>query len=192
MSKTYWSQRYKENNTPWDMGTTSPPLIAYLQQLTNKKQRILIPGAGSSAEIIWLWENGFTNAFVLDIAKEPLDILAEKLPTEVQKNLLHGDFFEHNEKYDLIIEQTFFCALPPTLRLAYAKKMSELIAPNGKLFGVLFDFPLTEKGPPFGGSKTEYLDYFEPIFTISKMEQCYNSIKPREGKELFFELIKRN
>ncbi len=191
MTKNYWSQRWQENNTPWDMGTASPPLTGYLQQVTNKEHRILIPGAGSSHEILWLWENGFKNAFVLDIAQEPLDILADKLPAEAAKNLMYGDFFEHSETYDLIVEQTFFCALPPELRIDYAKKMAQLLNPGGKLFGVLFDFPLTEKGPPYGGNKAEYLDYFEPIFTVAKMERCYNSIKPRADKELFFELIKR-
>ncbi|MBX2846521.1 MAG: hypothetical protein KTR13_09960, partial [Saprospiraceae bacterium] len=50
-----------------------------------------------------------------------------------------------------------------------------------------FDFPLAgdvEKRP-FGGSKEEYLSYFEPHFNIKTFEKAYNSILPRQGNELF-------
>ena len=69
--------------------------------------------------------------------------------------------------------------------------MHELLAPSGKLVGVLFNFPLNTQGPPFGGSKDEYIGYFEPMFEIKTMETCYNSIGPRMGNELFIQLVKR-
>ena len=100
------------------------------------------------------------------------------------------EHFKLEKKFDLVIEQTFFCALQPNQRKDYVKKMAEVIKPGGKLAGVLFDFPLTEQGPPFGGSQEEFGKLFKPYFTITKMERCYNSIKPRMGNELFFELIK--
>lgn len=86
----------------------------------------------------------------------------------------------------MIIEQTFFCALNPSLRNKYAKKMNELLHPKGKIIGLLFQFPLTEDGPPFGGSENEYVKLFSNNFKIKTLETAYNSIKPREGRELFF------
>ena len=50
-----------------------------------------------------------------------------------------GDFFAHKGKYDLIIEQTFFCALPPTMRQKFVWKMHQLLADEGKLAGLLFN-----------------------------------------------------
>jgi len=38
--------------------------------------------------------------------------------------------------------------------------MSELLLINGKLVGLLFNIPLFEDRPPFGGSKKEYITYF--------------------------------
>ncbi len=64
--------------------------------------------------------------------------------------------------------------------------MHGLLADNGKLVGVLFDFELTENGPPFGGSIVEYISLFYETFLITILEKCYNSIKPRQGTELFF------
>ncbi|MDX1334071.1 MAG: SAM-dependent methyltransferase, partial [Robiginitalea sp.] len=97
------------------------------------------------------------------------------------------DFFEFNEgPFDLVLEHTFFCALPPDLRPQYAEKMAGLLKKGGKLAGLLFDFPLTEEGPPFGGSREEYLRLFEPFFEIRILEEARNSIPPRAGRELFF------
>jgi hypothetical protein len=106
-------------------------------------------------------------------------------------HLILGDFFEHKGQYDLVIEQTFFCALIPELRSAYVKKMNQLLATKGELCGVMFNHPLTEQGPPFGGSVEEYQDYFEPYFEIETLEPCKNSIKPRLGNELWVELIRK-
>ncbi len=184
-----WTQRYLNQNTPWDMGTASPPLTAFLQNLSDKNQRILIPGAGNSYEAEWLFKNGFSNVFVMDISEEPLQNLKKRVPQFPQNQFLYKDFFNHDEKYDLILEQTFFCALPPSDRENYVRKMKELLKPNGQLFGVLFDFPLTEDGPPFGGSLMEYRTHFSKYFKIHKMKRCYNSIKPRSGKELFFRVL---
>jgi len=69
--------------------------------------------------------------------------------------------------------------------------MQALLSPKGKLVGLLFQFPLTESGPPFGGSKEEYLNLFSPYFEIKTLDVAYNSIKPRQGNELFFIFTKK-
>ncbi len=172
------------------MGTASPPLTAYLQLLTNKKQNILILGAGNAYEAEWLWKNGFQNVYVVEVAREPLEALRQRIPSFPSEQLILQDFFNHNAEYDLIIEQTFFCALPPQWRTKYVAKMKQLLKPGGRLTGVLFDFPLTEQGPPYGGSYKEYLQYFSPHFKVHKLERCYNSIKPRTDREFFIHMLK--
>ncbi|PHI20501.1 SAM-dependent methyltransferase [Lewinellaceae bacterium SD302] len=184
----YWQNRYENQQTGWDIGYPSTPLKEYIDQLTDRSISILIPGAGNAYEAEYLWRQGFQNVTVVDIAKAPLENLAERLPDFPPANLIHTDFYEHQGQYDLILEQTFFCALPPgpENRQRYAKKMHELLKPGGKLVGLLFDFAFEDgKGPPHGGSKTEYLGYLEPSFNVKTLDRAYNSIKPRAGKELF-------
>ena len=185
LNKDFWSKRYKENQIGWDTGAITTPLKEYIDQLTDKNCKILIPGAGNSYEAEYLHNKGFKQVFVLDLAKEPLDNLLKRVPSFPKKHLLQGDFFDLNQKFDLVIEQTFYCALNPELRDNYVKKMSEIIKPNGKIAGLLFQFPLTEKGPPFGGSKQEYIKRFSPYFELKTLETAYNSIKPRVKNELF-------
>ncbi|WP_408648414.1 class I SAM-dependent methyltransferase [Tenacibaculum retecalamus] len=104
---------------------------------------------------------------------------------------MNANFFDIDSTFDLIIEQTFFCAIDPILRVKYASKMNDLLSENGKLVGLLFDAKLNEDHPPFGGSKEEYSTYFKPYLNITKMESCYNSYHNRKGMELFVILQKK-
>lgn len=188
-SAEYWNQRYQQDNTPWDMGTPSPPLMAFCAGLPDKDIRILIPGGGSSSDAGKLWDEGFTQVFVLDWSAESLKDFQVKFPDFPSSHLLHQNFFEHSDTYDLILEQTFYCALPPDKRDDYVRKVHSLLLGGGELVGVLFDFPLSEAGPPFGGSESEYRERFAPFFEIVTLERCRNSIPPRAGKELFVRMV---
>ena len=161
-------------------------------KLTNKDLKVLFPGAGHAYDAEYLFGKGFKNTFVADFAETAFANFTARVPNFPKGQFIVGDFFSIDQTFDLIIEQTFFCALSPNLRQAYAKHMHSILKPGGKLAGVLFTFPLTESGPPFGGSVEEYKNYFEPYFTINVMEDCYNSITPRLGKEVFIILEKQN
>ena len=190
--KAFWSSKYQEGQTGWDMGEVSPPIQAYIEQLSNKQLSILIPGAGNAYEAAFLFEQGFQDVTVLDLAKEPLDNFKKRVPDFPDSNLIQDDFFKHKGQYDLIIEQTFFCALDPSLRVDYIDKMKALLKPKGKLVGLLFDFRLSDEGPPFGGDADAYSLAFQKRFNLKTLAPCYNSIKPRDGKELFIIFEKTN
>jgi methyl halide transferase len=89
----------------------------------------------------------------------------------------------------LIVEQTFFCALDPQLRPQYPKQATTLLRKGGTLSGVLFEFPLTEKGPPFGGHRTEYYNHLAPHFERILLQTCQNSEPERMGKEVWLEAV---
>lgn len=184
-AKKYWKKRYINNQTGWDIGYISTPLRTYFETLKNKDISILIPGAGNSYEAEYLFSRGFKNVFVLDIANEPLKNFKLRLPNFPKTQLINDDFFCHAGNYDLIIEQTFFCAIHPSLRVNYVNKMADLLKPDGKLVGLLFNTQLHNDHPPYGGSKSEYNTLFSTKFNLDIIETAYNSIKPREGKELF-------
>ena len=102
-------------------------------------------------------------------------------------SVLHQDFFKHTGSYDLIWEQTFYCALDVDLRDKYVAHMHDLLHDKqGTLAGVLFNFPLTEKGPPYGGSQSEYRNRLDPKFDVIEMAPTSRSTPSRLGKELFF------
>ncbi|GAB2966471.1 methyltransferase domain-containing protein [Hymenobacter coalescens] len=183
----YWSTRYAAGQDQWDAGAITEPLRAYLAQLgPPDARRILIPGAGRAYEAEYLHRAGWPEVWVADFAAAPLQALQQRVPDFPAAHLLRADFFQLGGRFDLLLEQTFFCALDPALRPAYARQCAELLRPGGKLVGLLFDGLVGPgDGPPFGGTREEYREYFAPYFDFVHFEAAYNSIKPRQGRELF-------
>tara|TARA_B100001758_G_C18157476_1_gene477358 strand:+ start:83 stop:667 length:585 start_codon:yes stop_codon:yes gene_type:complete len=191
LNKDFWNKRYITSNTGWDVGKITTPLKEYIDQINNKSIEILIPGCGNSYEAEYLFRNKFLSTFILDYSEEALRNFIKRVPEFSKNHLINSDFFDIQGKYDIIIEQTFFCAIDKSRRREYFDKMYNLLKPNGKLVGLLFDDPLNEDYPPFGGNKQEYEEYFEPYFKIKVFETAYNSINSRKGRELFMILIKK-
>lgn len=192
LNKDYWNERYQQQQTGWDVGEISTPLKVYFDQLTDKSISILIPGCGNAYEAEYLLQRGFSNVTLVDIAPAATAVVEEKLKQYLNKGLriITGDFFDVENTFDLIIEQTFFCALHPTMRQAYVDQMFSLLNSKGKLVGLLFDRAFVG-GPPFSGSKAEYEQLFSTYFNIHTMETAYNSIAPRAGTELFVLMTKK-
>mgnify|MGYP006081386879 FL=1 len=188
LSKNFWESRYEKETTGWDLGEVSSPIKAYFDQVENKSLRILIPGCGNGHEVEYLFNLGFDNVHAMDLAEEPLLNLLKRVPTFPEEHIIFGDFFAFSGEFDIIVEQTMFCAIDPDLRSAYASKCEGLLAENGKIVGVMFNLEFAD-GPPYGGSKEEYMTYFDQFSSV-EMEECYNSIEPRQGAELFVKISK--
>jgi len=191
LDESYWDLQYQSETTGWDLGTISPPIKAYVDQLKDTTISVLIPGCGNTYEAEYLLEKGFTNITVIDIAPTLVQKLNEKFKNTNAIRVIHGDFFEHKGSYDLILEQTFFCALPPQMRQKYVWKMHHLLSKNGKIAGLLFNRSF-EVSPPFGGNTTEYEQLFSEAFYFKILETSYNSVTPRAQSELFFVFEKKS
>lgn len=191
LNQNYWNERWEKEETGWDIGYSSPPIEDYVMQYSNKNARILIPGCGNAHEAEFLLEKGFKDITILDISDFAVNILKEKFKHNPEVKVICEDFFTHKGQYDLMIEQTFFCAIPTIMRSNYAKKASELLNENGRIIGVLFNKIFEKKGPPFGGTEAEYRFTFKKYFEIEKMEACYNSIPQRTDSEVFINLKKK-
>ena len=77
LDKDYWKQRYQNADIAWDTGNVTTPIKEFVDWLAleekHKKLKILIPGAGSGYEAIYLWEQGFHNVFICDWAEEAIE-----------------------------------------------------------------------------------------------------------------------
>jgi len=189
LDKSFWNSKYENNLTGWDLGAVSPPIKEYIDQIKNKDLRILIPGAGNAYEAKYLIEKGFTDITIIDIAPRLIQNLKEEFKVNSAIQLIEGDFFDHQGEYDLIIEQTFFCAIHPSLRPQYIQKMKALLSEEGSLCGVLFNREFVG-GPPFGGNKLEYQGLMKDELNIKKMDLCYNSHPARENTELWINITR--
>ncbi len=189
--KNFWNKLYNQGLTGWDIGYIATPIKEYFTQVKDKNKKILIPGAGNGYDVEYLFQQGFSNTFILDFAEKAIQNFKERIPGFPPEQIIFDDFFKHNTQYDIIVELTFLSSIHPKLRVKYVEKVHELLVPNGKLIGLLFNHHFNSEYPPFGGTEKEYTQLFEQYFVINKMEIAYNSIEPRQERELFINLTKR-
>lgn len=189
-SSEYWNRKYLENKTGWDIGYVSTPIKEYIDQLTDKSIRILVPGAGNAYEVEYLFNKGFKNTWLLDFSKLSISNFLKRCPDFPRNQIIQEDFFKHDSKYDLIIEQTFFSSIPVDKREQFSMLIYDLLNKGGKFVGLLFNHHFQSNEPPYGGTKEEYEKLFNSNFVIEKMEIAFNSIKPRKGREFFIMLRK--
>lgn len=167
LDANFWEQKYQLNKTGWDIGYAATPIKEYIDQLTDKKLRILVPGAGNAYEVEYLFNAGFTNIYLLDFAESPILNFRKRLAGFPSHNIICQDFFLHDKQYDLIIEHTFLTSLDRDRRNEYAFQMSKLLKPKGKLIGLLFNHEFGNPHPPYGGTINEYKQLFEPYFNFT-------------------------
>lgn len=189
-TKLFWENRWKQQQTGWDIGYPAPRICRFIDEIPQKNASILIPGCGNAYEATYLLEQGFTQITVVDISPSAIDGLKERFGNQPGITTLCDDFFKHQGQYDYILEQTFFCALPPLMRPNYVSKMATLLKPDGQLVGLLFNRHF-EGGPPYGGNAIQYQALFEGIFEIIQLEPCLESIPSRANTELFIQFKKR-
>jgi len=190
-SPGYWDQQYKNDKTGWDVGYVSTPIREFIDHLSDRSLRILVPGAGNAWEVEYLFNKGYRNTFLLDFSREGIRSFHTRCPEFPEDQIICEDFFIHKGHYDLIIEQTFFSSIPRLKRPDFSKQIYNLLNPGGRYAGLLFNHEFAFEGPPYGGTGEEYLKLFGNKFIIEKMETAYNSIKPRRGRELFIMLRKK-
>ena len=185
LDSAYWDGLYLSKRTGWDIGYASPPIMEYFKQVDDKSLKILIPGAGNAWEAEELRKMGFKQVYILDFSLEAVSAFQKRVPDFPKSQIIIDDFFQHRGEYDFIIEQTFFSSLKTNLRESYVNQIYELLKPQAKLIGLLFNhlFPFT--GPPFGGTPQEYKELFSKKFHFQVFDIAYNSIKPRDGREHF-------
>jgi SAM-dependent methyltransferase len=164
MEQQFWQSRYEQSQTGWNIGDVSTPIKAYLDQLTDKNIKILIPGCGFGYEAIYAHELGFKNVYVLDFVSEALQQLKINCPTFPSEHILQADFFQIEGEYDLIIEQTLFCAINPNQRENYAKQVDRILKKGGALW---LDTPDIEAcGTDFWNDPTHVHPYTRNSFRV--------------------------
>ena len=94
------------------------------------------------------------------------------------ERVILGDFFTYDfgeRRFDLIYERTFLCAMAPAQWPDYVSRMSELLAPGGRLIGIFFYGQRTSSGPPFPLTDAD-TKLFEGHFQLVRSEAAADSL----------------
>ncbi|RMG17721.1 MAG: methyltransferase domain-containing protein [Deltaproteobacteria bacterium] len=190
-----WEARWQAGQTPWDLGGSPPVLEARAESLPGG--RVLVPGCGAGWDVLTLArpDREVVGLDLSPTARRLFErIRAERgIPPE-RARVETGDFFsfEPEAPFDLVFDYTFFCALPPERREAWAEKMYRLLRPGGTLITLVF--PVREPkwpprgcdpeaGPPFPVHPDLYRAHLAPFFEEEEMSKVTHSAPGREGKE---------
>lgn len=145
-----WEAIYERGgNPPWERTGPNPALIAWQADGVLRPCRILVPGAGRSAEPLVLAEAGF-DVTVLDSAETASAYQRHALGREEGAEIVEADLFgwEPEDRFDAIYDQACFCALLPAQRPSYIGRLHRWLAPGGRLF-ILFMQTGRDGGPPY-------------------------------------------
>ena len=147
---------------------------------------MLVPGCGRGHEVIFLSENGF-EVTGIDFSEGAVTYLGNALKERNLKGrVLHQDFFSldhsHGGVYDLVLEQTFFCAISPWQRRDYVLNVSRILKPGGMLVGLFYH---TDKqgGPPYNTTRENIETHFSENFEIQELDKTSLSSEQRKDKE---------
>ncbi|MDQ8195453.1 methyltransferase domain-containing protein [Coraliomargarita sp. SDUM461004] len=162
-----WEMAYEQNETPWDKGYASPPLLEFLQQ-NPILGRVLVPGCGTGHDVRALAAQG-AQVLGLDVAPSAVR-KALAFPCVRDERYEAGDFLNldagHCAAYDWVVEHTCLCALDPCERVAYARAVQQALKPGGYYLAVFYrevsDY--TGDGPPHPITPAESHALFAPVF----------------------------
>lgn len=165
----------------YDVLTGRPDLVP--PPTGGQKKRALVPGCGRGYDVLLLSRLGY-DVWGLDYSEEATkqSIIYEKKVEQgddgtyaeleregVKKGKvtwLTGDFFSDEwvnkagvQQFDLTYDYTFLCALPISARPAWARRMADLLAHEGRL--VCLQWPTAKPwsggGPPWGVLPEHYI-----------------------------------
>ena len=131
----FWDVRLEADFMPWDQGTVPQCLANFVFRYPAPK-RTLILGCGSACEARLLLQAKWS---VMAIDFSPVAVAqARKLLGPLAAIVREADFFGRelaDERFEVIYERAFLCALPIELRPAWAERVSRLLLSGGKLAG---------------------------------------------------------
>ena len=191
----YWNKKYINKEHGWDIGKPTPIFIDQ-EKTFKRKSTILIPGCGLGHDALYFAKKKHIVDAVdfSEFAIEYINKISAK--NNIKINAINDDFFNlnssYNNKYDYVIEYTFFCAINPDKRYVYAKKCHDLLKKGGVLKGLFL--PLNSdlaSNPPFHVTIEEIKNTFHNLFYISEINYNINSISKRVNNEVYIEMIKK-
>ncbi len=152
LRRSFWDGKYAGGHTPWDLGQVSDAVRRLAQDRFPPGGRVFIPGCGRGYEALFLARQGY-KVTAVDIAEAPLhDLRSAARGHNLPLDLVHEDVFswarKTKERFDVILEQTFLCAIEPVLHADYEAMARRLLKPDGCLMGVFMEVQ-SDDGPPF-------------------------------------------
>lgn len=165
-----WDKAYQEGVTPWNKGYASPPIAQWLQEHDLKGEGLVLGcGLGHDVRLLASYSSQVTG---MDISKTAIS-KAQEMAVVNNESYIVADYFkldqDYNQRFDWVVEHTFFCAITPNLRFSYVENLVKVLKPKGYFLAVFFlkdPSDLNSEGPPYKMDREVIGEYFGKDFDI--------------------------
>lgn len=188
MAPVDWQEAWRAGRTPWDAGGSPPALVELIASERVPGGRILVPGCGTGYDLGTLARRD-REVVGIDLSEEARAAFVAAHP-DLPGSVVYEvtDFFSYDagSGFDFVWDYTFFCALGPDQRDAWARAMKRLIKPSGMLATLIFPFedPISDReGPPWPINTELVRSFVGDAFDEVEVERPGASHPGREGKE---------
>lgn len=184
----FWSQIYQgEDNPGWNLNQPAEAFKDMLPRLKLPKSRILVLGAGEGHDAAWFAEVGHVVTAV-DFSKEAIKRGQKKYGHLENLQFVDSNIFhlpqEWNHSFDVVVEHTCFCAIPPEQRDEMVRLWRRMLHEEGQLMAVFFTME-KKIGPPYGATEFEIRKRLQNYFHFLFWGRWRQSLAQRQGRELF-------
>jgi len=184
----------------FDAGCSPPHLVPTIESLglSLATKTAVVPGCGRGYDVETFAKYA-ASATGLEYSPTAVEEAMCYLKGQDNARVVQCDFFNHastvDEKFDIGYDYTFFCAIHPSMRGAWAQSWAELLRPGGTLIATVFPvFPddknpfLADKemaGPPWPVVPDDYKVLEKHGFELVSMSKVADggSHQPRTGME---------
>jgi SAM-dependent methyltransferase len=203
-----WQNEEKkgESKPKFDCDKTEPALVHFLANNASfvpelrktKSARVLVPGCGRGYALE-TFSSTFDSENVVGLeVSETAREACERYQTEngSKAKCVVDDFFAHDvasddEKYDVIYDCTFLCAIQPFQRQKWAEQMKKLTAKGSRLISLVFPLGDFEGGPPFALSPELVKSLLESDFDVEELIQVPEADWARGRPEYLYVFVRR-
>lgn len=184
----FWAELYKTEGSPgYNLNGPAEAFKDMIQRLKLPKSRILVLGCGEGHDAALFAEAGHVVTAV-DFSKEAIARGKEKYKHLDRLQFHEMNIFhipqEWNHSFDVVVEHTLFCAIPPDQRKELVRIWRRMMHEEGQLLAVFFAME-KRVGPPFGATEWEIRKRLQDYFQILFWGRWRQSAPQRQGKELF-------
>ena len=193
----FWDDLYIKNKDKWNLKSVTPAFVDWENENhKNRNINVCVPGCGKGSDALYFASLGY-NVYAIDFSKYAVNYLRKKSQSlNIDINIIHADFFNIKENYldrfDLIVEYTFYCAFEPSKRNEYVEICSKILKSKGKFVGIFLPLDaVTDTNPPFKVSTDEIIKSFSKQFILKQQFYPHNSINKRRNNEILIEFSKK-
>jgi len=210
---SYWISRWEKDKTGWHQQQVNPKLRKYWKSLNiSPNPTVLVPLCGKSIDLQWLSDQA-QKVIGIEVSEKAVREFLEQHAGDYTTQhhgefvvyqsdafeIWQGNYFHMKSSFlgpiDAVYDRAALVSMPPAKRVAYAKKLRELIENRAKILLISFDYPQQEmNGPPFSVPFEEIRQHYGPQYEIEVLhkENMIESVRKfnRRGlKSYFFEKV---